>query len=328
MSKYYKQLTLLLLFIGSISFIVVYFTIDIATLRQLSAFRPWSIMLAFIFLVLGMYFDGTRLVKLAEMAGEYLTFFQAMQVIFSNYFLALLTPGATGGAVAQVLFLRHAGVSTGKATVLVLVRTILSILFLIVSLPLVVYLEPALIPWLSPQVMVFTAMALVTLSIGGMWLIRTSWLNRPLLVLAGRFNPSMRRRGWKMYRDVQASVNMLISSPFGMTKVFIDTGLSLLALYSIVPALFMGLDIPINWPVVLGRMIFLNLLLYFAPTPGGAGIAEGGFVFLFSDFVPPGTVGILAVGWRILAEYLPFVVGLYVSTKAFGSKLLNRSNDT
>lgn len=325
MSNYYKKLILLLLFIGSISSIVVYFTMDIEAMYQLNVFRPWSIMLAVIFLTLGMYFDGTRLVKLAEIAGEYLSFFQALRVVCSNYFGALLTPGATGGAVAQVLFLRYAGVSTGKATVLVLVRTILSILFLIVSLPFVVYIEPALVPWLSPHAMAIAAVALATLSIGGMLLIRTSCVRRSLLFLVGRFSLSMRRRVWRMYRDMQAAVNMLSSAPIGMIKVFIDTGLSLLALYSIVPALFMGLDIPINWPVVLGRMIFLNLLLYFAPTPGGIGIAEGGFVFLFSDFVPAGTVGVLAVVWRIFAEYLPFVVGLYVSTKAFGTKLLKLS---
>ena len=64
-------------------------------------------------------------------------------------------------------------------------------------------------------------------------------------------------------------------------------------------------DIPII--DILDRMILLNLILYFAPTPGGTGIAEGLFVVLFSTFVPNGTVGIVAVAWRVMAEYLPFL---------------------
>lgn len=86
--------------------------------------------------------------------------------------------------------------------------------------------------------------------------------------------------------------------------------------------LFWGLGIAVDWPTVMGRMIFLNLLLYFAPTPGGSGIAEGGFVLLFNDYLPPGTVGILAVAWRILAEYLPFSIGFYYTIKVFGRDCL------
>ena len=74
----------------------------------------------------------------------------------------------------------------------------------------------------------------------------------------------------------------------------------------------------------MGRMIFLNILLYFAPTPGGSGIAEGGFVLLFSEFLPSGTVGIIAVAWRIIAEYLPFSIGFYYTIKVFGREFLTK----
>lgn len=324
MYKLYKRLILLLLFICSLSAIVIYFTLDIGTVRQLGAFRPQAVMLALVFWSAGMYFDAIRLVRLVHISRERITLFQAMQVIFSNYFLALLTPGATGGAVAQVLFLRHAGLPIGKATVLVLVRTILSVFFLIVCLPLVSYIDPALVPGVSPSVIIVSTVALLAISIGGLYLVRTKLAKRLILLLVKRLALPTRLKLWKLYRDVRLSVNMLADNRIGMTKVFIETGLSLLALYSIVPALFMGLDIPVNWMVVLGRMIALNLLLYFAPTPGGAGVAEGGFILLFSNLVPPGTIGILAVAWRFLAEYFPFVIGVYFSTRAFGSKLIQK----
>ena len=77
----------------------------------------------------------------------------------------------------------------------------------------------------------------------------------------------------------------------------------------------------------MGRMIFLNMLLYFSPTPGGSGIAEGGFVLLFSSMVPAGTVGILAVSWRLFAEYIPFLIGLYFTLTIFGREILQRQLD-
>ena len=109
-----------------------------------------------------------------------------------------------------------------------------------------------------------------------------------------------------------------------MLRVFIESGLSLIAIYSVVPFLLLGLGVEADWYTVMGRMIFLNMLLYFSPTPGGSGIAEGGFVFLFNDLVPAGTVGIVAVFWRIIAEYIPFLIGFYYTIKVFGRDFLNK----
>ena len=71
-------------------------------------------------------------------------------------------------------------------------------------------------------------------------------------------------------------------------------------------------------------LIGINMLLYFMPTPGGSGIAEGGFVLLFTDIVPAGTVGIVAVCWRFIAEYIPFLIGFYYTIKVFGAGFLNK----
>ena len=110
-----------------------------------------------------------------------------------------------------------------------------------------------------------------------------------------------------------------------MLLVFAESGLNLLCIYAIVPCLLLCLGVTdADWYSVMGRMIFLNMLLYFTPTPGGSGIAEGGFVLLFSDTVPAGTVGIVAVCWRLIAEYIPFLIGLYYTLTVFGRDFLNR----
>ena len=68
------------------------------------------------------------------------------------------------------------------------------------------------------------------------------------------------------------------------------------------------------------------MVLYFSPTPGGSGVAEAGFVVLFSTILPNGTEGIMAVLWRFTAEYLPFLLGAVVTIRAFGSGVLNLTN--
>ena len=63
-------------------------------------------MLAIVALAAGMYFDGLRLQRLVKIGGYKLSIQAVLRVIFSNYFMAMLTPGASGGAVAQVLVLK------------------------------------------------------------------------------------------------------------------------------------------------------------------------------------------------------------------------------
>lgn len=322
MNKFYQRLVILMLIVGGISGAVIYYTVDIHTLRHLDVFQPWSLVMVLVFMAVGMYFDGTRLMHLVHISGEKITLFQGIQVIFSNYFLALLTPGATGGVLAQVMFLRRAGVPMGKATVVVLIRTILSILFLFFCLPLVFYYDPGLLPWMSANSLLAISASIVLVVLLGIWLLKTNLPNYLLIMLTKRFSHSLRRSIFKVYRDVRAAVFMISSAPLSIVRVFIESALSLIALYSIVPMLFMGIGAMIDWGQVLGRMIFLNIILYFAPTPGGSGIAEGGFVLLFNELLPPGTVGILAVAWRIFAEYLPFCIGLYFTVKVFGRDFL------
>lgn len=324
MAKFYKRLILLILLVGCISGAVIYFTVDIHTLRHLNAFQPWSLGFALLLLAVGLYFDGMRLMNLVRISGEHIRLVEAVQVVFGNYFLALLTPGAAGGAVAQVMFLRRAGVPTGKATVLVVVRTILSIIFLLVCLPLVFYHDPGLMPWISQQALAVASVGCVIGVFGIIWLFRTSLPNYILVGLTKRLNHKRRRRIFSVYRDVRGAVFMLSSAPLSMLRVFAESAVSLLAIYSVVPILFMGMGISFDWEYIMGRMIFLNILLYFAPTPGGSGIAEGGFILLFSEFLPSGTVGIAAVAWRILAEYVPFTIGLYFTIKVFGRDFFNK----
>ena len=116
-------------------------------------------------------------------------------------------------------------------------------------------------------------------------------------------------------------------NPFHVIKAFFESGISLLFIYATVPAFFKGLNIYFDLLQVMGRMILLNLVLYFSPTPGGSGIAEAGFVVLFSNILPSGLDGIMAVLWRFTVEYLPFLLGAVISIRALGADVLSMTSN-
>jgi len=325
MKVFCKRFIVPLLLVFFISGAVIYSTVDIHTLKNLTAFQPWSITLALLCVSLGLTLDGTRLMHLVKISGEHITLGQAVQVVFGNYFLALLTPGATGGAVAQLMFLRHAGVPAGKATVLVIVRTLVSILFLICCMPFIFLHDAGILPGVDNHtlmlisVIAFVVIALIVLAF------RANAFDYIVLRLTKRLSAKRSKKLLSFYRDLKMGVHLLASSPKSMLRIFFESGLSLMFIYAIVPCLLLGLGVTdADWYTVMGRMIFLNMLLYFTPTPGGSGIAEGGFVLLFADSVPAGTVGILAVCWRLIAEYIPFFIGLYYTLKVFGRDFMHR----
>lgn len=322
---FYKRLIVLLSLVGIISYGVIYFTVDINTLRNLLDFKPWSIAAALFSVAMGIFLDGLRLTELIKISGEKITPLQVSRVVFGNYFLALLTPGFSGGAVAQLMFLRHAAIPMGKAAIIVVVRTIISIAFLFICMPFILLSDDGVLPWVSNEfLLAFSIFAILLIAVL-VWAMISGYFDKVAIFIAKRISHRKGRKLITFYRDNKRAILLLTTSPLGMLKVFIISGLSLIALYAVVPFLLLGLGVDVNWVLVMGRMIFLNLFLYFSPTPGGSGIAEGGFILLFNTIAPGGTVGVVAVGWRLLAEYLPFLVGFYYSVKIFGREFLGKS---
>lgn len=324
--KLIRRLLWMFVFVIAISAAVIYFTFDIRALEYLTMFEPWCIAAAFGILGLGLVFDGLRLMTLAAVTDEKLTTRQVVNVVLSNYFLALVTPGASGGAVAQIMFMRKAGVPVAKATVVVFVRTIMSITFLILLVPFVLHSDHALVDWMPTSVITIVSVLFVSLPIEAVLLMRTRYPEFWIIGLTNNFSRDFRRNCFIWYKEFKQASFIMGKNPLKVMRAFIESGLSLLCIYATVPMFFLGMNIKFDWLQVMGRMVLLNLVLYFSPTPGGSGVAEAGFVVLFSELLPGGLVGIMAVLWRFTAEYLPFLLGAVVSIRAFGSNVLSMKN--
>lgn len=325
--KLMKRLTILFAFVVLISVAVIYFTFDIRALEYLTMFKPQCILLALGCLAVGLFFDGLRLITLSDVTGAKLTLKQVVNVVLSNYFLALVTPGASGGAIAQIMFMRKAGVPIAKSTVVVLVRTVMSIFFLILLVPVVLHNDSDIGEWMAPSVIMTVSVLFTSLPVLVFFLMRTQYPEKWLDKLTSKFSYTTRQNCFIWYEEFKNAFKIMAKHPVKVLRAFIESGLSLLGIYATVPAFFTGLNnFSFDLFEVMGRMILLNLVLYFSPTPGGSGVAEVGFVALFSNILPDGVVGIMAVMWRFAAEYLPFLLGAFVSIRAFGADVMNMTS--
>jgi uncharacterized protein (TIRG00374 family) len=58
-------------------------------------------------------------------------------------------------------------------------------------------------------------------------------------------------------------------------------------------------------------------IIYFAPTPGGAGIWEFSYLGFFSLYMPHSLIGISVLIWRLLLSYIPIIIGGFYTTREF-----------
>ena len=100
--------------------------------------------------------------------------------------------------------------------------------------------------------------------------------------------------------------------------------LSLIANYLIASAILDGLHCWIPVRQVLMMQFVLYFLLYFTPTPGGSGVAEGGFYALFAPLVPRHMLGVYVILWRFFTVYAWAFLGGLLVVKTIGFDMLDR----
>ena len=84
-----------------------------------------------------------------------------------------------------------------------------------------------------------------------------------------------------------------------------------LAMFAIIPLIFAALgqrNLAAIPSIVVGQAV-LQVLMVFSPLPGGAGIAEGGFLLLIAPEVPLGLRVVSLILWRAMTWLLPVISG-------------------
>lgn len=233
-------------------------------------------------------------------------------------FMSAATPSQTGGSVAQVYVLVKEGASVAQA---------MSILFMAFLSTLVFYLSASVAMWMFatraaiPGIETSTSFLIPTALFGALTIaclvtvtfparVR-AWLRRSTVWLEARRLPT---RWARKVDDVLDECSELVRMTarhhklrFGVS-VFVSLllfGNKFFAGYLAARAL--GLSPPIVDVMVV--QVFINILIYFVPTPGASGVAELSTAVLMSRLVPEQMLGPFTVLWRIATLYLSVLFG-------------------
>jgi len=311
---------------------VLFFSIDSSTFDVLAKANPSLLVACLLLVILGWCLDSLKFICLAKAVGEHLSFKHTLATVWINYFGCAITPMQSGGGPFQIYVLYKYGVTVGKSVAITLVRTIQIIFLLATIVPFALIAEPEFIQkhymlkWFVVYVIVFLALTVFVLIVS-VW--RPKWLKKcgSWLLLRMRWLGIIKP---KLFLRAARRVNREIDNYNNDIKLFLSSGrnwfllsfivacVHLLVYMSIMPCLIIAVGFHVKYlQCILAESLFI-FLLYFVPTPGASGAAEGGAAAVFGLFVPWNMAGVMAVTWRLISEYTGIAVGTFMAVKLLG----------
>lgn len=224
--------------------------------------------------------------------------------VFAVAFESLLVGGATsfGGLEIpyQVVRLRFSGLSTSQATSTIIVKGLIhtSLLVIVAAVALVPAIGTALTQ-LQRWILIGVIVAVL---IG--WIIAGLWTHKPVGM---RLLPRRLRKYTDSFR--QANLTLLHSGWRAITGMVALQAGYWVAMFSIIPLILVALGYEGGFFHVVIAQAALQVIMPFSPLPGGAGIAELGYLGLIGASIPSGIRVSSLLVWRIFTWLVPMAVG-------------------
>lgn len=287
---------------------------------------PSSILIS-LFALLFFYFifDASRLYFVLKTLNAGISFWNVYKLVFINIFISNITPLATGGGFAQVYFLQKKGVPLGKSSAAVLIRTLLSATMLFLSVPLIVFRNQSMLNLLpGDYIFVYLGVFLALYFLIFYLLIFKLRMIMKVIYKFFYFLKSKHLLSKKRFRKIiryifehlelfsEDLAFFIQGKKIYVILSFLFTVIFLLAEFSFSYLVLRGLGYQINFFRILTLQILVVFIMYFAPTPGAAGIAEGGYSLLFSRFVDQSDLFPLLFYWRFFSKYVGIFIGVFV----------------
>ncbi len=299
--------------------------------------QPQALALILVFLLIYFLSDGLRLFFVLRTIGAEVKIREVFPLVFINILFSNVTPLATGGGFAQVWYLQRHGVPVGTSAAATTIRTILAMLAIFIVAPLFQLLHSGPSPDSFSRITLQSLSGFIVVYLAGFLVVlrRPFWiavLLGKVLALAtfmGMIGEDRRDRWTTTLRRETAEFSASFTRFIGGSRRYaiaavMATLVFLLTLFAFPALLLEILDYNVDWLRVIGTLSVVTFLMYFAPTPGGAGFAELAFAGFMANQITPTDLLLVVFAWRFLTIYLGMAIGTIVSISMLRPKTQTR----
>jgi glycosyltransferase 2 family protein len=325
----YIFLLLLFFFISYLSLVAVYHIASDQT--SFLSLRIFSMdLFCKIIVLLLVYFaaDVLRFFYVLKAINVTIPMKYMIRLAFVNIFVSNITPSATGGGVAQIYLLNKKGVSLGAATAGSSIRTALPIMFFTICTPIILIFDRNLRQVFPNQEFGIYVAVMIAFDLLIIWVV-VGLTRRPerIVQIIVRIRVHFERKNVKKEGKIIKLLDKLIDETARFSEHFmmyihgdkryvllsiLFTLLFLFSLFLFPYFLIEDLNSNVSLFDVVFSQIVITAVMYFAPTPGAAGIAEAAFVAMFSKYVSHSDIVSLTFAWRLCTIYIGVIIGLVI----------------
>ena len=313
---------------------ILLFTVDTNTLSYLEQINPFWFFLALLVNISTWLIWGFQTKILANAFGSKISLLSATKIVVSSLLLASITPSNVGGEPARIHLLKKNGMKLGDATAVVVGERVLGIIFFMILILLAVFLLPdGLLDNNGHIRRIFGSISAFLVFLFLIFLYFLFWVESAKKILFFFINKIAKIiRKKEAGKSLIKSLNLIINDFSKSTKLLLSKNKLLLLvsffctafnwfLFFLIPSLLLvGIGQDPIWLTSMLLQVILTLISLFPITPGGAGVAEVGFVSLYSPFVSLSLIPIIMIGWRVITFHSAVLVSSLINLKMLKDK--------
>jgi len=280
---------------------------------------------------------GLRIWVIGRVLQPGVSLWTCLKAEWANLGLAMLTPSQTGGGFGQIYMLSRGGLELGTALTVSLISFLGSMVVL-----LFIGIYSLLIAKVDHLVVFFQGALFIFFLIFALLIFVLCWPGSLRFVISGicrglqkicsrkyaqnnislSQNSRIKRLTNHLHNFSEKLIDLCHMHQANMRRLFSQNKISFLwvCLLSLVFILarsimaflclrFLGIEAS-SLGDVLETQLNLIFLIYFAPTPGSSGLAEGASMLLMDSTIPTGFAAYYNLLWRSSTLYLPAIAGL------------------
>lgn len=310
---------------------ILFWTTDSNTWDYFQRFNLYYIPVLLILAALKWVIDGMAFVSMAKHSAHCnLSLKRATLIRLESNFVGSVVPVLVGTVSMHAYLLHREKMRTGESIAITALRAILPVVIFLFNIPIYMVIKTGL----SGDQFFTSLLKVVTIPIILIvtFIIITLFYPRSIKNIA---SSAIRKWGKIKFFHIERVLEMeekLFREIDHFSKIFLlflkKRKLTLILatfwiLFSFIIEFFIAIAIlkgfGFNPPIIncLAIQFLIRPIIYFAPSPGGAGFWEFTYLGVFSMYMPHHLIGISVLIWRILITYFPVIFGGIFLTREF-----------
>jgi hypothetical protein len=301
------------------------------TFSAVLSLRPLYLALTALLSLVDMWLGGVRNHVFISAIRPRMSFWTSFRANLSNVFMGAVTPSQTGGSPAQMFVYYRGGLSVGEGASIIVINYLSTLIFFLTAALFAMtviearFAQPVILYMIRIAFVIFTSQLALFL----LFLWKPHLIERVLRRISGPLQRKLPLVGRWLGRMVERLFTELDSFHDSCTlflrhkpAIFLASLGLTIALYvnkfTIAYLIMLGLGVRGSYADVLAIQALVLFILYFAPTPGGSGIAEIGNGALMAALIPSGLLPVFTALQRLFFLYVPAVTGSFIFLHELG----------